>query len=353
MLLSMSQRPPTKSIQCLSRRAILKAMAAACALAGPARAFSDTQTIRINIPGPLLMPFFPIELIPVLGIDRELGFRLGIRYHPTGVIALEDMLSGNADFCGTGFPVLPKFLEQGRDVVAIGRLSSGAPPYAIIVRADLADRIRTIGDLRGHTLGVPVGSATTKTYLQMVAEMWVAAHGVGRDELRWAPITQTYDGVYGAMAGKTVDAVFCEEPYSASLVRKGLGRLLASLNDPLNPVRVAGRDHLRAVIVTTPDRVAAYPDSVKAMARMLSRALNWASKATPEDIVSRLRIEDAEQRTDIVEALARLPTPYSSDGDFSQQEIKSTREFMRAVGIRMPGNADIRTLIDDRWVKVD
>ncbi|MFP5507424.1 MAG: ABC transporter substrate-binding protein, partial [Gammaproteobacteria bacterium] len=264
-----------------------------------------------------------------------------------------DMLAGNADFSGTGFPVLPKFIEQGRKVVAIGRLSSGAPPYAIIVRADLADRIRSIEDLRGHTLGVPIGSATTKTYLQLVAELWVSAYGVFPEQLRWAPITQTYDGVYGAMAGETVDAVFCEEPYSASLVREGLGRVLASLNDPRNPVRVVGREHLRAVIVTTPERIAAEPDAVRAMARMLSQALRWTRAASPADIVAQLRIQDANQRADIIDALTRLPTPYSGDGDFSVDEIEATREFMRAVGIALPGNADIRTLIDDRWVKAD
>ena len=337
----------------LTRRSLLKALCAAVALAGWQRATGDDPTIRINIPGPLLMPFFPIELIPSLGIDRQLGYKLAIRYHPTGVLAFEDMLAGNADFAGIGFPILPRFVAQGRHMVAIGRLSKGAPPYAIIVRADLADRIRDIEDLRGFTLGVPMGSATTKTYLQLVAELWVTAHGVKREELRWAPITQTYDGVYGAMAGGTVDAVFCEEPYSASLVRKGLGRQLASLSDPRNPLRVVGRDHLRAVIVTTPGRLERDPEAVRAMAGMLNRALAWANGASPEAIVSQLSIEDAAQRDDLIDALTRLPAPYSPDGTFSEEEIDATREFMREVGIAMPDGADIRSLIDDRWVKSD
>lgn len=349
----MNQSTYSRHTKGVSRRTILKVLVATLAMSGGQWSRADIPTIRINIPGPLLMPFFPIELIPRLGIDRQLGFKLGIRYHPTGVIATEDMLAGNADFAATGFPILPKFVARGQPLVAIGRLSSGAPPYAIIVRADLSDRIRTIEDLRGHTLGVPVGSATTKTYLQLVAELWVSAYGVSSDQLRWAPITQTYDGVYGAMAGQTVDAVFCEEPYSASLVRKGLGRQLASLNDPLNPVRVVGREHLRAVIVATPERIAKHPDTVQAMATMLSQALKWASAASPEEIVGELRIEDEGQRADIIDALHRLPSPYNPDGGFSEEEIEATRDFMRAVGITMPGNADIRTLIDDRWIKAN
>lgn len=335
------------------RRRILKAIATLIAMGGAERLSAATESLKINIPGPLLMPFFPIELIPKLGIDRQLDTQLGIRYHPTGVLALEDMLAGNADFAGVGFPVLPKFLEHGRSVVAVARLSSGAPPYAIIVRKDLAGEIRSIADLRGRTLGVPVGSATTKTYLQLVAELWVSSHGVRPQQVRWAPITQTYDGVYGAMAGQTVDAVFCEEPYSASLVRQNLGVTLASLNDPRNPVRVAGRDHLRAVIVTTPQTVREHPGRVERMVRMLRRSLQWTASATPQAIVDRLEIADSAQCADLIDALTRLPTPYSGDGRFSETEIAATRDFMRAVGIALPGGADVKTLIDDRWVNRD
>jgi len=337
-----------------TRRRTLRAIATLIAMGGAGRLLAESDTtLRINIPGPLLMPFFPIELIPKLGIDRQLDTRLGIRYHPTGVLALEDMLAGNADFAGVGFPVLPKFLEHGRSVVAIARLSSGAPPYAIIVRADLADQIRSIEDLRGRTLGVPVGSATTKTYLQLVAELWVSSHGVSSRQVRWAPITQTYDGVYGAMAGQTVDAVFCEEPYSASLVRQGLGVTLASLSDKRNPVSVAGKNHLRAVIVTTPERLRAQPERAQQMVQMLRRALQWTVSATPQAIVERLEIADAAHRADLVDALTRLPSPYSGDGRFSEAEIEATRDFMRAVGITLPGNADVKTLIDDRWINRD
>lgn len=336
-----------------SRRAALKLLAATLAIAGMQRVSAEDATLRINIPGPMLMPFFPVELIPKLGIDTQLGVRLGLRYHPTGVLALEDMLAGNADFACTGFPVLPKFLEKGKRVVAVASLSSGAPPYAIIVRSGLADSIRSIEDLRGRTLGVPVGSATTKTYLQLVAELWVAAHGVKAEQVRWAPITQTYDGVYGAIAGETVDAVFCEEPYSTSLVRAGLGKVLGRLSDEGNPLNLAGKQHLRAVVVTTPDRVLADPQRVRTMARMLRRSLQWINTATHVELVARLDIKDASQRADIIDALTRLPAPYSHDGGFREAELKSTREFLRAVNIILPAGKDISDLIDDRWIQLD
>ncbi|OZA22036.1 MAG: hypothetical protein B7X93_13215, partial [Hydrogenophilales bacterium 17-61-9] len=65
---------------------------AACALSTglAARAAQETgpQVIRVNIPGPHLLPFLPVELITRLGIDQALGVQLAIRYLPSGILAL-------------------------------------------------------------------------------------------------------------------------------------------------------------------------------------------------------------------------------------------------------------------------
>ena len=309
------------------------------------------EIIRLNIPGPSLMPFFPLELIPVLGFDREFGARLAIRHLPSGVLAAEDMLAGNADFAGTGFPILPNFVARRRHVMAIAALSSGAPPYSIVVRKDLAGRIRTLADLRGHSVGVPMGSVSTKTYLQLLAEHWVASHGVRPQEVRWVPITQNYEGVHGALAGEVADAVFCEEPNSSSLVREGLGVQIASLYDPKQPVQLAGSNHIRAVLVAAPATLDARPQAARKMVQMLRRSLKWMHDQPREKIPMRLGIGDPAQRADIVQALGRMPNFYSRDGAFDKAEIEATRQFMQSVGLAMPGGRDIASLIDPRWLR--
>jgi len=316
----------------------------------PVHAAGD-EIIRLNIPGPTLMPFFPLELIPVLGFDREFGVRLAIRHLPSGVLAAEDMLAGNADFAGTGFPVMPNFVARHRDIVAIAALSSGAPPYGIVVHKSLAGTIRSLADLRGHSVGVPMGSVSTKTYLQLLAEYWVASYGVRPQEVRWVPITQNYEGVHGALAGEVADAVFCEEPNSSSLVREGLGVQIASLYDPKQPVTLAGTNHIRAVLTAAPATLKARPDTARKMVQMLRRSLKWIHTVPREQIPLRLGIADPARRDDVVQALRRLPDFYSRDGSFDKGEIEATRQFMRSVGLAMPGGRDITTLIDSRWLR--
>lgn len=125
----------------MNRRAALQALLAlgATPWSGPGRgAPSPPDPIRVNIPGPQLLPFIPVELIPVLRIDRELGGRVVIRHLPNGVQALEDLVAGDAHFAGTAFSVLPNFVAKGKPVVALATLSSGALPtrclYAMIWR---------------------------------------------------------------------------------------------------------------------------------------------------------------------------------------------------------------------------
>lgn len=334
-----------------SRRRSFAGLAALAAAAWRPLHAAGGEVIRINIPGPLLMPYFPLELIPILGIDRELETRLSIRYLPSGVLAAEDMLAGNADFAGTGLPILPNFISRGKDITAIAVLSSGAPPYGIVVRKALARKIRSIRDLRGHSLGVPMGSTSTKTYLQLLAEHWVEAHGVKPEEVRWTPVTQNHEGAHGALAGEIVDAVFCEEPTSTTLVREGLGVQIASLSDPRNPVQLPGRNHIRAVLAAAPRTLNTRPEIARKMVRMLQRALKWINESPREQIPRRLGISDPTQAADIVNSLARLPNFYSRRGSFDEVEVEATRAFMKAVGLAMPEGRDIAAVIDGRWLK--
>lgn len=336
----------------MNRRAALRALLTLGAMpwVGSSRATSPApDLIRINIPGPHLLPFIPVELIPLLQIDRELGVELAIRYLPSGVQALENVVAGDAHFAGTGFSVMPNFLIKDKPVVALATLSSGTPPYAVLVRNELAQTIHGLKDLKGRSIGIPLGSTTSKTYLQLIMELWLSAYGIASDQVRWVPAGMNLDSMHGALASGSVDAVFCEEPLAGTLIRKKIGSLLASLSDPKNPARIVGRQHLRAVIASTPEIVAANPQRAELMVRMLQRALAWIHKTPPEAVVERLAFADAEQARDVADAIRRLPGLFSRDGRFHAREIDATRRFLKAAGVPLPAGFDVHTLIDDRW----
>lgn len=328
-----------------SRRNLLIALSALpfAAIGGAARA--EPVPIRINIPGPRSLPFLPIELIPILGIDRNLGTKLVIRYFPSGVRALEDMLAGNAQFSAQGFTVLHAFHLKGDKVQALAPLSGQAPPYGIVVAASLRKKIRNVADLRGRSIGISVGNVTSKTYLQQVAEVFLGANGVKPNEVRWVPTAQNWDGQFGALSSGSVDAVFCEEPFLSGLVRKKTGFLLSDFSDPRVMIRIPGAEHLRATLTTSTENLQQPSRHAEILVRMLRLSLEWMNKAGPREIVNRLGLQNNDEKSELIDILTRNRGMFASDVRFSRRQIEATAQFMRAADILTDDSFDLNTLI--------
>lgn len=334
-----------------SRRNVLKALSALplAALCKTASASAAPMLIRINIPGPHSLPFLPIELIPILGMDRAMNAQLVIRYFPSGVRALEDMLAGNAHFSAQGFTVLHAFLGKGKHVRALAPLNGHVPPYSIVVRDDLRQQVKNVAALKGRSIGISVGNVTSKTYLQQVAEVFLTANGVKPSEVRWVPTAQNWEGQFGALSSHTVDAVFCEEPFMSGLVRKKAGFVLSDFSDPKVMAIVPGAEHLRATLTASAETLAKDAHRAETMVRMLRHSLEWIARTKPGEIVQRLDIKDKDEQLELAEALSRHAGMFSRDARFSRRQVEATAQFMRAAGILADDGFDLNTLIDSQF----
>lgn len=318
------------------------------ALPGIAQA-RPVHTIRLNIPGPGLLPYMPLELIPRLGFDKLLKSTVQIRYFASGVHALEDVLAGNADFAGLGFSVLPTMRAKGQDVVAIAPLSGATPALAVVAHADLRDTLRSLADLRGRSIGVPIRGATSKTYTQRMAELMLASSGVRANQVRWVGTGQNIEGQIGALSGRLVDAVFCEEPFPTMLVNRGAGFVLADLRDPQRRATIPGAAHLRAVLATRGAVVREDPQQVKLMLEMLQRTLAWMHVQKPAAIVARLDVGDEQERRERVLAMTRSPGLFPADTRFSRAQVEATRAFLKAGNDAGAEFSDPAQSVDDTW----
>lgn len=309
---------------------LLAALKAFAETAPPAS--GDATLIRLNLPGPGSLPFLPLELIPALGFDREMGGRLLLRYHPSGIRALEDALLGNADFAALGFPTLPVMQARGKDAVAIAPLAGTSHSFHMMVRKDLAARIRRIADLKGRTIAISTGSPSSKTYMQMLCEILLGAHGVGSHQVRWLPAGQNWESISGAFVSQAADAVLCEQPFPLKLMRAGLGVSLADLNDPKIQARVPGIGALRSALIA-PRKTLQQPETqekAELIVRMLRRALVWLQTTPPAAVARQAKVRTEEEREDIASLLQAIPGIYSTDARFVRQQIEATDRFLHA-----------------------
>lgn len=313
-------------------------------------AAEDLPLIRLNLPGPGSLPFLPLELINALGFDREIGARLVLRYHPSGIRALEDALQGNADFAALGFPTLPVMHSRGKDVVAFAPISGRRHTFHLMVRKDLAKQLPNIGRLKGHTIAISTGSTNSKTYMQMLMEILLAGYGVNSQQIRWLPTGQNWESISGALASKAADAVLCEQPFPTRLVRTGLAVSIADLNDPALRKRTPGIGALRSTLVA-PRKTLALPEiaqKAEQLVRMLRRTLVWLQTTPAETIASHAHVQNEEERSEIVAILKVSPGVYSPNARFLPEEISATDQFLHAA----LGNVNLApaaSLVDDRW----
>lgn len=309
---------------------------------------SGPRLIRLNLPGPRSLPFLPLELIPRLGFDRELGFRLQLRYFNSGVLAAEDMLAGNAGFAAHGFTILATLRAKGKPAVAVAALSDRDTPRALLVRADLARRIKRVEDLRGASIGVSHGSVNTKTYLHMLGEQVLGLHGVAASDVRWVPMAQNWDSVRSVLVSRSADAVLCAEPFVSRAVDAGLARVLLHFNELEGLRRMPGERHLRAVISAPQAGIGNAEREGRALLQMLGKVLAWMATADSGRIVAQLGIEEAAERAELVRLLSRYPDLFPRDPRFDPAAVADTGTLLVAIGL-LEQTAAVGGLIDERW----
>lgn len=337
----------------MHRRIILKQITAglsACLTAtGPVWAV-DSVPIRLNLPGPQSLPFLPLELIPRLGFDRAAGSPLQLRYFASGVLALEDMLAGNAHFSAHGFSVLPGMRHKGKPAVAVAQLSGQQAPAALLVRVDLLSKPTRVSDLASLSVGVSSGTVSSKTYLQMVGEQILKANGVAAGAVRWVPMAQNWESVKGALISKSVDAILSEEPFASRAIDAGLARPLFRMNNPKDLAQLPGSGHLRAVVSAAPANLTALAESGMRLLRMIDQSLGYITQHTPAEIVDVLGVPDASGRREWVAILGQYKGLFPSDARFSATALQSTAVFLHAIGaMASPDPTGLAMLIDDRW----
>ena len=327
----------------------LGSMLAATALPWAARVgASESLAIRVNLPGPHSLPFLPLELIRPLGLEREANAHLQLRYFTSGVQALEDMLAGNANFAAHGFSILPGMREKGKEAVAIASLGGTEAALVMLVRSDLAGKIKRVSDLRFHSIGASTGSVNSKTYQQMVAEQMLGQHGIPRNEVRWVPTSQNWESIKSVLISKSVDALFCEEPFATRAAENGLANFLFEAKEHKTHKTLSGSEPLRAVIsIASGVGAVSQDDQARTLTSMLQRSLAWIFKATPQAIIDKLDIDNVNERKELLHVLERYRGFFGRDASFSDAAVAATAAFLEAGGAQATTMAD---LINDRWV---
>lgn len=304
----------------------------------------------ISSPGPRNLSYLPVDLIPAIDADREEGVSLQILHTGGGAVALNNLVTRNADFAVAGFPAVMSLDANGGDVIGIAPVDD-APLFVLMVRSGLKRQVKRIADLRGKVVGVNTSTKNSKTTSQQLAELLLKSDGVDLEMVRIVPAGQSWVEQSSLMISGTADAVMGDEPFASRLAAEGKVFFLANLADPATTRKIAGANFLHATLTTRGDMVRNEPRKVEKMVRMMVKSLKWIATHTPEEVVDRLKVTDSEERASLLLALKKYSHAFSHDGKFSSSQLRETETFFHKTSEGNPKaqSLPIESIIDARW----
>lgn len=311
-----------------NRRKFLLQGGALLALPGMAQA-SATERVVISVPGPGNLLFLPITLAGLLGMDKEVGIELDIRYVGGGPLAYRTMLERNSDFSAGGLAALALQKLSGAPVMCVAPLTR-VPAYTLLVRSSLKGKVKQLSDLRGRVLGVKGFAPGGRSTSQLFSEYVLKNAGVALDSVNFVSIGQNYDNQHAALASGAVDAIMGDEPFATRMVKEKASFQLADYHDLATTRKQLGGLFLNGQIATRDDVLATKPQTVERVVKMMQGTLAWISRNTPQKMVEALQIADADERANFLDVLAQRKNIYIPDGRFSNEQVATVQRFLRA-----------------------
>lgn len=312
---------------------------------------AELQRIVVSAPGPHNISYLPIDLIPAIGADKEEGVTLKILHTGGGAVALNNMLTRNADFAVAGVPAAMSLRANGGDVVVVAAVDD-APLFVLMVRAGLKGKVKRIADLKGKVIGVNTSTKSAKTTSQQLAELLLKSGGVATESVRIVPAGQSWVEQSSLMITGQADAVVGDEPFASRLRKSNNVFFLAHLAQPETVQGIKGANFLHAALETRSDMIEKDPATVAKMVRMVKKSLAWIANHTPEQLVDALGGVEGEERASLIYSLKQYPKAFSRDGSFSTAQLQETSLFFHSS--LAPGDEGLKlsveSMINDRWV---
>ena len=307
------------------------------------------ERITISIPGPYNLSYLPIDLIPMIGVDREEGVRLRILHTGGGSLSLEHLINHNVDFAVAGAPAAMSLRAKNVDIVLIAAVDD-APSFVLMVRTELSDQVRRISDLKGKVIGVNTSTLGGKTTSQQLLECLLTNVGVALNAVHIVSAGQSWEQQSMVIESNSVDALMGDEPFALRLWADGKIFFLASLGEPETTKNIPGLHFLHATLETRNEVIAESPEKVTTMVRILKKCLTWITNHTPEQVVEALKLSDRDAQDFLILSLKTYPQLFSREGSFSTSQLQETEKFFYSNPFNNAKSMlHIEDIVNDHW----
>jgi NitT/TauT family transport system substrate-binding protein len=280
----------------------------------------------------------------VRGFYGEQGLDLHVTHYNSPSQMLAALTSGQLEAASVPISVeLLNLLARGRGLKLVAE-AAGAPPGhgagGLLVRPDLAEKLRTPTDLRGFRIGLPArGDSLEVELAALIKQGWLAYTDIEVIVLPTADVGP-------ALADGSLEAAMLFEPDLSELAQRGLGRIWRR-SDRILP------NHLTAALVFTTRFGATQPDAARRYVTAYLKALRLYNDVFIKG--------NAAERGGLIHILSRSTTisePAQFDrmvlpgmnpnGMVNVQTLRIDQQFFLATG-QQQREVDLAVVVDSQY----
>lgn len=280
------------------------------------------------------------------GYFKERGIAVKLEKFPSAATAMAPLATGDIQVVGGGIsPALFNGVGRGMPLKIVGpraRDVDGNSVDVLMIRADLKDQIRKVGDLKGRKIAInAAGSALTYMLARMLETDGLTLKDV---ELVYMP----WPDMGTAFANRAIDAGTIVDPFTAQFEEKGVATLFRRASDAVrNPwfevsVLLYNADWAKKSPKLAQDFAVAYLRA----ARDFHDAM-YGGKSRPEVVEILVRNTRVKDRA----LYDRMHWGHMDpNGVVLRESIKEQQEWWLRQGT-VTRRIDVDELVDDRYLK--
>jgi ABC-type nitrate/sulfonate/bicarbonate transport system substrate-binding protein len=268
----------------------------------------QTQTIKIGVGGTADTTHIAIWYAKYGGFFdklKEHGIVTEVIPFGSGAEWLLAMTGGQVQMAHGYFENAVRAQSQGRDVITIFNILP-TPVFQIVVRKDLADKIKTLKDASGAVWGFTTfGSASHVVSLRVAKQF-----GVEQSSVKWTPVGGT-TGFLPSIREKRVDILTASVFAASQLIQEGDAVMRYDLADPANVHETYGQ-YLGPALLTSKG----FLDKNMFVAFKVTEAIRDAMHAIrvkPPEEIARV-LPEHFQSPALVPSIAAMARALSEDG---------------------------------------
>lgn len=285
----------------------------------PRHAVTDVQTIRIAIHRDRIA-FLPVYLARTLGYDRQEGIAVEPSELAGGTKAIEAMLGGSADVAAGSMSDAIALAAEGRPVRGF-LLVYARPSEALAVAPAHGSAIRTIRDLKGHTVGVTAPGSASHQFLNFL----LVKNGLAPEDVSTVSVGMSSTSISALEHAQVDAAVLLASAIPTFELRNPANAFLADTRTPSGARQVFGSEGFPALsLLAETEWLEHNADAAQRLVRAIKNAMRW------------VREQPVERVREMIPADARM-TP--AEADF--RAIREVQAAMSTDGIVPPGSAAI------------